>query len=57
LIYIVPHFVSDATTGVYLAEPIADILAVTFTSILFYFRFRKAITRIEPDESSASSHE
>ena len=48
LIYIVPHLVSDATLGVYLAEPIADIAAVAFTSILFIFRFRKAMKEIEP---------
>ena len=47
LIYVVPHFVSDATVGVYLAEPIADILAVTFTSVLFFFRFRKSLRAIE----------
>jgi len=47
LIYIMPMFVSDQTLGVYMAEPIADILAVTFTSILFAFQFKKAIRRIE----------
>ncbi len=47
LIYIVPRLVSDATLGVYLAEPIADIAAVTFTSILFFFRFKKALKEIE----------
>ena len=46
LIYIVPHFVSDATTGVFLAEPIADALAVTFTAILFFFEFRKALKKL-----------
>ena len=47
LIYIVPHFVADPTLGVYLAEPIADVIAVAFTSVLFFFRFRKAIKVIE----------
>lgn len=46
LIYLLPHFVSDPVTGVYMAEPIADILAVTFTSILFFFQFRKALAEI-----------
>ena len=47
LIYIVPHFVPDnPTLGVYLAEPIADILAVTFTTVLFVFQFKKAMKRI-----------
>ena len=43
LIYLVPQFVENKTTGVYLAEPIADVLAVTFTLILFIFQFKKAL--------------
>ena len=43
LIYLIPHLVSDPTMGVYMAEPVADILAVTFTAILFSFQFRKAL--------------
>ena len=47
LIYIMPHMVSDPTVGVYLAEPIADVIAVTFTAILFAFQFKKALKKIE----------
>ena len=47
LIYIVPHFVSDATTGVFSAEPIADALAVAFTATLFFFEFRKALKKLD----------
>ena len=47
LIYIMPHLASDPTTGVYMAEPVADVLAVTFTTILFIFQFRKALRKIE----------
>jgi Na+-driven multidrug efflux pump len=47
LIYIIPLFVSNKTMGVYLAEPIADIVAVTFTSILFAFQFKKAMKSLE----------
>ena len=50
LIYIVPHLANDPTTGVYMAEPIADITAVTFTTILFIFQFRKALRKIEEKE-------
>lgn len=46
LIYIVPHLVSDPTWGVYLAEPCADLVAVTFTAILFRNRFRKALSNL-----------
>ena len=46
LIYIMPHMVSDPTTGVYTAEPIADIIAVLFTSVLFTVQFKKALAEI-----------
>lgn len=46
LIYIVPHLVSNPTWGVYLAEPCADLVAVTFTAILFRNRFRKALSNL-----------
>ena len=42
LIYLMPHLVPDPTLGVYLAEPVADTLAVTFTSIRFSPQFRSA---------------
>ncbi len=51
LIYIMPNFVADKTVGVYVAEPIADITAVTFTAILFVFQFRRALKKIEAKES------
>lgn len=47
LIYIVPHiFTADQTLAVYMAEPIADTIAVTFTAILFSIRFKKALNEI-----------
>ena len=47
LIYIIPNLVEDKVMGVYLAEPISDFLAVSFTVILFSFQFRKALKKIE----------
>ena len=47
LIYIFPRLVGDPTVGVYMAEPIADATAVTFTTILFIFQFKKALKKIE----------
>ena len=41
LIYIMPHMISDSTTGVYMAEPIADTIAVCTTVVLFIISFRK----------------
>lgn len=49
LIYIVPMLVENKTTGVYLAEPIADVLAVTFTAILFVFVFKRAMKGLEKE--------
>lgn len=46
LIYILPHFLADKTRAVYTAEPIADILAVTFTIILFTVQFKKALKNL-----------
>ena len=46
LIYIMPHVVSNPTICVYMAEPIADIIAVLFTSVLFTFQFKKALAQI-----------
>ena len=47
LIYLMPIFMKDKTTAVYTAEPVADIIAVSFTTILFFFQFRKALAQIE----------
>lgn len=46
LIYITPLFISDKTKAVYLAEPVADIIAVTFTVCLFTVQFKKALKSI-----------
>ena len=44
LIYLMPVIIrSDQTTAVYLAEPIADLIAVTFTAILFAVQFKKIL--------------
>ena len=47
LIYLLPHLVKNQTMGVYLAEPAADVIAVSFTLVLFFFQFKKAIAAIE----------
>lgn len=58
LIYIMPLlFSADKTTAVYMAEPVADFIAVTFTAIFFTFQFMKALKGIsgkrETPESTA----
>jgi len=47
LIYLVPQLVSDKTMGVYLAEPVADVIAVTFTAILFAVQFKKSLKSLQ----------
>ena len=47
LIYLLPALLSDRTTAVYLAEPVADVIAVTCTAILFATQFRKALHKLE----------
>lgn len=47
LIYIMPAvFKENQVMAVYLAEPVADFLAVTFTAILFSIQFKKALQKI-----------
>lgn len=54
LIYILPQiFTGNQTTAVYMAEPVADFLAVSFTAVLFTFQFRKALKQISGSEKDA----
>lgn len=48
LIYIMPLLFSEnQTMAVYLAEPVADFIAVTFTFFLFRLQFKKALEALE----------
>lgn len=51
LIYILPAFLPDKTTAVYLAEPVADAIAVTCTAFLFAWQFKKALRKLEQPAS------
>lgn len=51
LIYIMPCLIqANQTMAVYLAEPIADLLAVTFTAVLFTVQFKKILGKIEKNK-------
>ena len=50
LIYIMPRLMQNKTMAVYAAEPMADVISVIFTAVLFFFQFRKAIKRLEEPE-------
>ena len=43
LIYILPAFTSDKVIGVFLAEPVADTIAVVTTVTMFAFSFRRVL--------------
>ena len=48
LIYIMPHiFTADKARAVYMAEPVADFLAICFTSVLFCFQFKRALRQMQ----------
>ena len=49
LIYIMPQLIADKTTGVYTAEPVADIRAVCFTAVMFSVEFKKAMRTLEDE--------
>ena len=47
LIYLMPRLMADKTMAVYTAEPIADILAVSFTALLFRYQFKKTMNELD----------
>ncbi len=47
LVYILPNFFTDKVYAVFLAEPIADILAVCCTAALFFIVFRRTMGKLE----------
>ena len=47
LIYLMPLIMQNKTLAVYTAEPVADVISVLFTAVLFFFQFRKALRKIE----------
>ena len=46
LIYIMPHILADRTRAIYMAEPVADVIAVSFTVVLFIIQFGKAMRQL-----------
>lgn len=48
MIYLLPAILPvDKTIAVYMAEPVSDFFAMSFTAVLFYFRFRSAMEELE----------
>lgn len=54
LIYLMPMLLpSNQTMAVILAEPVADLLAVTTTVVLFIVQFRRAMGSLQEEENTA----
>ena len=47
LIFILPHFFTDKVFAVFLAEPVADVLAVTTTAVMFARQFKRSMAELE----------
>lgn len=47
LIYILPSIMENKCDAIFLAEPIADFVAVSVTATMFYFIFKKSMKEIE----------
>ena len=47
LIYILPLFLQNKVNAVFLAEPVADIIAVTITSIMFTIQFNNVLKELD----------
>ncbi len=52
LIYILPACLTDKVNAVYLAEPAADLIAVSCTALLFAWQFKKALQKLQPPEKA-----
>lgn len=55
LIFILPQFMQDDVFAVFLAEPIADTIAVITTATLFAFEFKKVMRKMQEDAHLASA--
>ncbi len=51
LIYILPNFFADKVFAVFLAEPVADFLAVCATAALFAVQFRRSMAALDQPRS------
>ena len=47
LIYILPLFLQNKVNAVFLAEPVADIIAVTITGIMFTIQFKNVLKELD----------
>ncbi|OUP01617.1 MATE family efflux transporter [Sellimonas sp.] len=57
LIFVLPLFFTDKAMAVFLAEPVADTLAVATTATMFFVQFRKFLKRMEKGTKSEEKAE
>ena len=57
LTLILPNLFGLGTDGVFLAEPIADFLAVLVTVLMFTFRFRKILAGLRLNSAASNPAE
>lgn len=57
LIFVLPLFFTDKAMAVFLAEPVADTLAVATTATMFFVQFRKLLKRMEKRTKSEEKAE
>ena len=55
LIYILPHFFDDKVFAVFLAEPVADLIAVATTVTLFSREFRRLLRSMREPRAGRSA--
>ena len=53
LIYILPIFFENKVDAVFLAEPVADVIAVTVTSLMFFRQFKNVLAELDIHYSEA----
>jgi len=51
LIYILPNFFADKAFAVFLAEPVADFIAVATTAVLFSIQFKRSIAELSAPQA------
>ncbi len=49
LVFILPNFFNDKVMAVFLAEPIADVLAATTTALIFRYTFKRVLKKREDE--------
>ena len=52
LIYILPIFFENKVDAVFLAEPVADVIAVTVTSLMFFRQFKNVLAELDVYEKN-----